>query len=103
MNLLRKAERFRPDTRKKFLTMRVVKHWDRLPGEVADAPPLETFKTKLDRALSNLCPCSMQGGWARCTLKVPSSSCYSIILYYFQQAKSISPRCNVYLIERGRM
>ena len=34
--------------------MRVVKHWNRLPGEVVDAPPLETFKVRLDRALSNL-------------------------------------------------
>jgi len=32
----------------------VVKHWNRLPREVVDAPFLETFKVKLDRALSNL-------------------------------------------------
>jgi len=34
--------------------MRVVKHWHRLPREVVDAPSLETFKARLDRALSNL-------------------------------------------------
>jgi len=34
--------------------MRVVKHWNRLPSEVVEAPPLETFKARLDRALSNL-------------------------------------------------
>ena len=33
---------------------RVVKHWNRSPGEVVDAPSLETFKVRLDRALSNL-------------------------------------------------
>jgi len=33
--------------------MRVVKHWNRLPTEVVDAPSLETFKARLDRALSN--------------------------------------------------
>jgi len=34
--------------------MRVVKHWNRMPREVVDAPSLETFKVRLDRALSNL-------------------------------------------------
>ncbi|KFP23162.1 hypothetical protein Z169_07926, partial [Egretta garzetta] len=49
-----KQSRFRLDIRKKFFTMRVVKHWDRLPREVVEAPSLETFKARLDRALSNL-------------------------------------------------
>jgi len=37
-----------------FLTMRVVKHWTRLPREVVDAPSLATFKVRLDGALSIL-------------------------------------------------
>jgi len=45
---------FRLDRRKKFFTVTVVKHWHRLPREVVDAPSLETFKVRLDRALSNL-------------------------------------------------
>ncbi|KFZ54255.1 hypothetical protein N338_10299, partial [Podiceps cristatus] len=49
-----KQGRFRLDIRKKFFTMRVVKHWNGLPREVVDAPSLETFKTRLDGALSNL-------------------------------------------------
>jgi len=49
-----KEHRFRLDTRKKFFTVRVVRHWDRLPGEVVDAPSLETIKARLDGTLSNL-------------------------------------------------
>jgi len=50
---LRKG-RFRLDIRKKFFTRRAVKHWHRLPRGVAGAPSLETFKARLDGALSNL-------------------------------------------------
>ncbi|KFM10245.1 hypothetical protein AS27_12833, partial [Aptenodytes forsteri] len=49
-----KGGRFRLDTRKKFFTLRVVKHWHRFPREVVDAPSLETFQVRLDGALSNL-------------------------------------------------
>jgi len=49
-----KEGRFRLDIKKKFFTMSVVKHWNRLPREVVDAPSLETFKVRLDGALSKL-------------------------------------------------
>jgi len=49
-----KEGRFRLDIRKKFFTMRVVKHWNRLPREVVDATSLEMFKARLDGALSSL-------------------------------------------------
>ncbi|KAK4815720.1 hypothetical protein QYF61_006758 [Mycteria americana] len=49
-----KEGRFILDIRKKLFTMRVVKHWKRLPREVVDAPSLETLKVRLGRALSNL-------------------------------------------------
>ena len=34
--------------------LRVVRHWNRLPRKAVDAPSLEVFKARLDRALSNL-------------------------------------------------
>ncbi|KFR03118.1 hypothetical protein N306_07778, partial [Opisthocomus hoazin] len=49
-----KEGRFRLDIRKKFFTMRVVKHWNRLPREAVDAPSMEVFKARVDGALSNL-------------------------------------------------
>ena len=42
------------DIRKKFLTQRVVTHWNMLPREVVDAPSLEAFKARLDVALGSL-------------------------------------------------
>ena len=42
---------FRLDSRRKFLTQRVVTHWNRLPKEIVDAPSLEAFKARLDVAL----------------------------------------------------
>jgi len=46
--------RFRLDIRKEFFTVRVVKHWNRLPREVVEAPSLQTFQARFDSALSNL-------------------------------------------------
>ena len=46
--------RFRLDIRKKFFTVRVVRHWNRLPREVVDVPTLEAFQARLDGAVSNL-------------------------------------------------
>ncbi|KFV43091.1 hypothetical protein N341_01420, partial [Tyto alba] len=49
-----KEGRFKLDVRKKFFMMKIVKHWNRLPRKVVDIPSLETFKVRLDWALSNL-------------------------------------------------
>ena len=50
-----KERRFRSDiSRNKFFIERVVRCWNRFPREVVDALSLEVFKTRLDKALSNL-------------------------------------------------
>jgi len=49
-----KVGRFRLHIRKKFFTVRMLKHWKRLSREVVEAPSLEMFKVRLDGALSNL-------------------------------------------------
>jgi len=46
--------RFLLHIKKKFYTVRVVRHWNRLPREAVDTPTLEVFKARLDGALSNL-------------------------------------------------
>ena len=46
--------RFRLDIRKKSFTVRVVRHWNRMPRDVVDALSLEAFKERMDKALGNL-------------------------------------------------
>ncbi|KFW79918.1 hypothetical protein N305_12521, partial [Manacus vitellinus] len=49
-----KENRFRLDILKKFFTVRVVSHWNKLPREAVAAPSLGVFKARLDGALSHL-------------------------------------------------
>ena len=42
------------DIRKKFFPVSMVRHWNRLPREVVEAPSLEVFKARLDGALGNV-------------------------------------------------
>ena len=52
--VLNQDGRFRLDIRRKFFMQRVVKHWNRLPKEVVDAPSLDAFKARLDGALGGV-------------------------------------------------
>ena len=54
MSFKLKEGTFRLDVRKKFFTVRVVRHWNRSPREAVAAPSLGVFKARLDGALSNL-------------------------------------------------
>ena len=39
---------------RKFFTVRVMEHWNRLLREVVESPPLEIFKTRLDAYLCDV-------------------------------------------------
>jgi len=43
--------------------MGVVKHWNRLPREVVEAPSLEIIKGRVDEALSNLIDRAVRNIW----------------------------------------
>ncbi|KGL74743.1 hypothetical protein N309_03336, partial [Tinamus guttatus] len=42
--------RFRLDIRKNFYTGGVLKHWNRLPREVGESPPLTALKNPVNEA-----------------------------------------------------
>lgn len=64
--------------------VRVVKHLKVLPREVVDASSLETFRVRLDRALSNLVylkvSYSVKGDWSKA--KFPSTPNHSMTLRF---------------------
>lgn len=62
------------------LTASIVKHWNTLPRDVVDVLSLETFRVRLDRALSTWGSCSLQWGWTVWLLKILSNSNDSVIL-----------------------
>jgi len=77
---------FRLEIRKKFFTVRVVKHWPGLPREAVVAPSLAVLKARLGGALSNLGWWKMSlltaGVWNQVSFKVPSNPNHSVVLYH---------------------
>jgi len=49
------------DIRKKIFSEWAVKHWNRLPREVADLPSLEVFKGRTDMVLTDMVSCFSGG------------------------------------------
>jgi len=49
-----KDSSFRLDIRKKFFTMRMMRHWNRFPRELLYILSLGVFKVRLNKTLSNL-------------------------------------------------
>jgi len=49
-----KEGKFRLDRRKKFFTMSVVRHWNKLSRDAMASPSMKVFKARLDGALSTL-------------------------------------------------
>jgi len=46
--------KFHTNMRKNIFTVRVTKHWNRLPREAVESPSMEIFKTHLDICLCNM-------------------------------------------------
>lgn len=66
-----KKAKFRFDMRRKFFTLRDVRHWNRLPRELVDTPVPAVLKTK--QRSSGRCPFPWLGRWDYEIFKVPFS------------------------------
>ena len=80
-----KELRFTLDIMKKFFTIMVVKHCNRLLRNTMDVHVWRHSRSGWTELWatwsSSRCPCSLQGSWTRWPLKFPSNSNDSIILY----------------------
>ena len=69
-----KHRKFCTNMWRKFFTVRVTEHWNRLPRGVVDSSSLEIFKAHLDTYLCSLLEgACFAGGWIQWSLGVPHS------------------------------
>lgn len=55
-----------------MFTVKVIKHWNRLPRESVDSSSLKEFKTQLNTVLSSALQLTLkQEGWTRQFLELP--------------------------------
>ena len=66
------------------IKQKVVKHWNRLPEEVVDAPSLVAFKARLDVALGSLvwrlATLHIAGGWDWMSIVILFNPGHSMVL-----------------------
>ena len=84
-----KEERFRVNIQ--LFTVRVERHWKRLPREVVDVPSLETPEVRLDGAPSNLIYLWVSPfiteSWTTWPLRVPSNRRFRDSKFYNEKSE----------------
>lgn len=65
------------------MSLKVVRHWQRMPRETVDDPSLKVFNTRLDGSLCNLiswvAALPTRGSWDWMMFKITSKSSQSMI------------------------
>jgi len=74
-----KHRRFLPNVKKHFFTARVTEHWNRLPREAVESPPMEMLKTCLVMVLSKLLWVTLVLQPRGAGQEVPSNLSHSVI------------------------
>ena len=89
-----KHKKFHLNVRKNVFTLRMKKHWNRLPREVMGSPFLEKFKTHLDVVLCSLLWMNLlwEGLLTRSSPEVPSNPYHVPFKQWFLRCQRYSPK-----------